>query len=113
MTLRARVGSLEQHDIVTRDSLRIARGRMTQSQLRAEYAEQESHERQTGDGARRTDMTACDIEALRARVEAAEQRAETLQVSPGAARIDVRDLIESREAERLKLAELRNKAHDI
>ncbi|GJU00468.1 hypothetical protein Tco_1110806 [Tanacetum coccineum] len=41
MTLRARVGSSEQHDVVTRESLRIARGRITRSQLRVEYAKQE------------------------------------------------------------------------
>ncbi|GJV54688.1 hypothetical protein Tco_1455693 [Tanacetum coccineum] len=41
MTLRVRVRSLEQHDVVTRESLRIARGRITWSQLRVEYAEQE------------------------------------------------------------------------
>ncbi|GJV03321.1 reverse transcriptase domain-containing protein [Tanacetum coccineum] len=45
-------------------------------------------------------MTEHDIENLRARVEAAEQRAETLHVLLGAARTDVRDLIESREADR-------------
>ncbi|GJZ97450.1 hypothetical protein Tco_0669903 [Tanacetum coccineum] len=44
MTLHARVGSLEQHDMVTRESLKIARGRITRSQLRAEYAEQEVRE---------------------------------------------------------------------
>ncbi|GKG06676.1 hypothetical protein Tco_0329645 [Tanacetum coccineum] len=60
----------------------------------AEYAEshlKQSHDRQTGDGARtqRTDMTEYDIEASCARAEAAEQRAETLQVSLGAARMDV------------------------
>ncbi|GJS42501.1 hypothetical protein Tco_0567544 [Tanacetum coccineum] len=44
MTLRARVGSLEQHDVVTRESLRSTRGRFTQSQLRAEYAEHEVRE---------------------------------------------------------------------
>ncbi|GJT71623.1 hypothetical protein Tco_1030909 [Tanacetum coccineum] len=44
MTPRARVGSLEQHDMVTRESLRITRGRLTRSQLRAEYAEQEVRE---------------------------------------------------------------------
>nr|GEX41938.1 hypothetical protein [Tanacetum cinerariifolium] len=88
MTLHPRVGLLKQHDMVTRDSLRIARGRITRSQLRAIYAQQEvrelqgfqvtdrleiikfcsraeyaesyleqSHKRQTGDGARMTDMT--------------------------------------------------------
>ncbi|GKC21546.1 hypothetical protein Tco_1023696, partial [Tanacetum coccineum] len=100
--------------MVTRDSLRIARGKITRLQLRAEYDEQEvkelrefwvtdrleilelrnqadhvesrleqSHDRQTSDGAhtQRTDMTEQDIEASRARAEAAEQRAETLQVS--------------------------------
>ncbi|GJS34102.1 reverse transcriptase domain-containing protein, partial [Tanacetum coccineum] len=41
MTFCARVRSLEQHDVVTRESLRIARDRITRSQLRAEYAEQE------------------------------------------------------------------------
>nr|GEV59526.1 hypothetical protein [Tanacetum cinerariifolium] len=51
-------------------------------------------------------MTVCarvrhDIEVSRARAEAAEQRAETLQVSLGANRIDVKDLIESCEADRL------------
>ncbi|GKF42467.1 hypothetical protein Tco_0125809, partial [Tanacetum coccineum] len=44
MTPLARVGSLEQHDMVTRESLRITRGRLTRSQLRAEYAEQEVRE---------------------------------------------------------------------
>ncbi|GKD65060.1 hypothetical protein Tco_1307168, partial [Tanacetum coccineum] len=39
MTLRVRVGSLEQHDVVTQESLRIARGRITRLQLRVEYAE--------------------------------------------------------------------------
>ncbi|GKF89583.1 hypothetical protein Tco_0263546 [Tanacetum coccineum] len=41
MTLRARVRSLEHHDVVTRESLRIERGRITRSQLRVEYAKQE------------------------------------------------------------------------
>ncbi|GJS58125.1 hypothetical protein Tco_0652909 [Tanacetum coccineum] len=44
MTPRARVGSLKQHDMVTRESLRITRGRLTRSQLRSEYAEQEVRE---------------------------------------------------------------------
>ncbi|GKA46851.1 hypothetical protein Tco_0739734 [Tanacetum coccineum] len=63
MTLRARVGLLEQHNV--------------------------------------------DSEASRARAEAVEHRAETLQVSPGAAQMDVRDLIESREANKFEMAELR------
>ncbi|GJS14299.1 hypothetical protein Tco_0408771 [Tanacetum coccineum] len=41
MTLHARVGSLKQQDVVTPESLRIVRGRFTQSQLRVEYAEHE------------------------------------------------------------------------
>ncbi|GKG19250.1 hypothetical protein Tco_0376349 [Tanacetum coccineum] len=44
MTLCARVRLLEHHDVVTRDSLRIARGGITQLQLRAIYAEQEAKE---------------------------------------------------------------------
>ncbi|GJY35508.1 hypothetical protein Tco_0420886 [Tanacetum coccineum] len=95
VTLRARVGLLEQHDAVTRDSLRIARGRITWSQLRAVYVEPE------------------DIEASCVRAEAAEQLAETLQVSLGVVRMDVRDLIESREADMLEMAELRSRAQDI
>ncbi|GKE57104.1 hypothetical protein Tco_1496289, partial [Tanacetum coccineum] len=47
------------------------------------------------------------------RTEAAEQRAETLQVSLGAARMNIRDLIESREADRFEMAELQSRAHDI
>nr|GEW97358.1 hypothetical protein [Tanacetum cinerariifolium] len=43
-TLRARVGLFEQHDVVTQDLLRIARGRITLSQLRAVYSEQEVRE---------------------------------------------------------------------
>nr|GEY44778.1 hypothetical protein [Tanacetum cinerariifolium] len=44
LTLRARVILLEQYDVVTQDSLRIERGRITQSQLQAEYAEHEIRE---------------------------------------------------------------------
>ncbi|GJV45037.1 hypothetical protein Tco_1429573 [Tanacetum coccineum] len=80
MTLRARVGLLKKHDVVTRESLRIARGKITQLHLQEEYVKQE------------------DIEASHVRTEAAEQRAETLHVSLGAARMDVRDLIDSCEA---------------
>ncbi|GKE15534.1 hypothetical protein Tco_1423111 [Tanacetum coccineum] len=70
------------------------------------------HHNVTRDGVR-TQMTEHDIETLRARVEAAEQRAETLQVSLGAARMDVRDLIESREADMPEMAELHSRAQDI
>ncbi|GJV32891.1 hypothetical protein Tco_1393291 [Tanacetum coccineum] len=58
-------------------------------------------------------MTVQDIEASLDRAGAAEQRAETLQVSLGAARIDVRDLIESCEAARFEMSELRSRAKDI
>ncbi|GKE78392.1 hypothetical protein Tco_1544512, partial [Tanacetum coccineum] len=54
-----------------------------------------------------------DIKTLRARVEAVEQRAETLQVSLGAAQTDIRDLIESREADRPEIVELCYRAQDI
>nr|GEW38161.1 hypothetical protein [Tanacetum cinerariifolium] len=60
MTLRARVGLLEQHDVVTRDSLRIARGRITR-----------------------------------------------------ATRMDIKDSIESREADRFEMDELRSRVQDI
>nr|GEW24313.1 hypothetical protein [Tanacetum cinerariifolium] len=50
-----------------------------------------------------------DIKASRARAEAAEQRAETLEVSLGSAQMDVRDLIESHEADRFEMAELRSR----
>ncbi|GJU31547.1 hypothetical protein Tco_1175136 [Tanacetum coccineum] len=86
MTLCARVGLLEQHNVVTRDSLRIARGRVTRSE---------------------------DSEASRARAEAAEHQAETLHVSLRAARMDVKDLIDPREADRFEMAELRSRAQDI
>ncbi|GKD77523.1 hypothetical protein Tco_1340144, partial [Tanacetum coccineum] len=77
------------------NSLRIARGRITRSKLRVVYADQE------------------DSEASCARDEAAEHQAKTLHVSLGAARMDVRDLIESREADRFEMAELRSQAQDI
>ncbi|GKD07532.1 hypothetical protein Tco_1187217, partial [Tanacetum coccineum] len=108
--VRARVGLLEQHDVVTQDSLRIARGGSHgHSFKQSEYAEsrlEQSHERQTVDGVRtqRTHMIEQGIATLRARAEAAEQRVETLQVSLGAARMDVKDLIESREADRIEMA---------
>nr|GEY83868.1 hypothetical protein [Tanacetum cinerariifolium] len=70
---------------------------------------------QTRDRARtqRTNMIEKDIEALRYGDEAVEQRDETLQVSLEAARIDVKDLIESREADRLEIAELQSRAQNI
>ncbi|GJT14858.1 hypothetical protein Tco_0873564 [Tanacetum coccineum] len=118
MTLRVRVGLLKQHNVVRElqkfwvtDILKIIKLR-----IRAEYAKsclEQSHERQTRDRARLTDMTGQDIETLHAMAEAAEQRAETRQVSLGAARMDVRDLIEFREADKLEMAELRGRAQDI
>ncbi|GJR78931.1 hypothetical protein Tco_0149716 [Tanacetum coccineum] len=117
MTLHARVGLLEQHDIVTQDSLRIARGRITQSQLRVVYAEQDVRELREF---RVTDRI--KILELRSRAEyaesrledkAADQRAETLHVSLGAAWMDVRDLLVSHEADRLEMAKLRSRVHDI
>ncbi|GJT15910.1 hypothetical protein Tco_0874616 [Tanacetum coccineum] len=42
-----------------------------------------------------------------------KHHAETLQVSLGAARMDVRDLIESHEADEFEMAELRSRAQDI
>nr|GFD10774.1 hypothetical protein [Tanacetum cinerariifolium] len=45
--------------------------------------------------------------------EAAKQQDEILQVSLGSARINVRDLIESREAYKFEMAELRSQAQDI
>nr|GEV65200.1 reverse transcriptase domain-containing protein [Tanacetum cinerariifolium]GEW84283.1 reverse transcriptase domain-containing protein [Tanacetum cinerariifolium]GEW85471.1 reverse transcriptase domain-containing protein [Tanacetum cinerariifolium] len=113
MILRAIVGLLEQHNVVTRDSLRIVRGRITWSELRAVYAEQEVRELRefmmanelkiielrsraelsehyTGDEARtqRTDMTEQDSEASCTRAMVAEHRAEILHVSLGAAWMD-------------------------
>ncbi|GKE21483.1 hypothetical protein Tco_1432995 [Tanacetum coccineum] len=85
---------------------------------RAEYAKsrlEQSHDRQNRDGdcTQRTVMTEQVVEALRARAEAAEQRAMTLQASLGAARMDVKYLIKSREVDKLEMAELQSRAHDI
>ncbi|GKA88939.1 hypothetical protein Tco_0810751 [Tanacetum coccineum] len=71
VTLRAKVESMEQHDVVTRDSLRIARGRIIQLQLRAVYAEQEVRELQDF---RVTDRL--KILELRSRAEYADTRLE-------------------------------------
>ncbi|GJV32518.1 hypothetical protein Tco_1392918 [Tanacetum coccineum] len=65
-TLRARVETVEQQDMVTQDSLMIARDRIT-----------------------------------------------LLQISLGAAQIDITDLLESHRVDRLEMAELRSRAHDI
>ncbi|GJT06207.1 hypothetical protein Tco_0840669 [Tanacetum coccineum] len=62
--------------------------------------------------------SAPDIVALRARVETleaemTEQDVEALQISLGAAQMDIIDLLESRRADRLEMAELRSRAEDI
>nr|GEX00778.1 hypothetical protein [Tanacetum cinerariifolium] len=79
MTFRARVGSLEEHNVVTQESLKIARGMITRSRLRAEYAEQEVRELQEF-------QVTDELEILelrgRAEAKAAEQPAETLQCQP-------------------------------
>ncbi|GKB42541.1 hypothetical protein Tco_0887483 [Tanacetum coccineum] len=74
VALRVKVETLEQHNEVTRDLLKIAKGRITLLQLRAVAAEQQ------------------DVEALHARAEAVEQRAEALQASLRAAHMDMADL---------------------
>ncbi|GJV71427.1 hypothetical protein Tco_1491422, partial [Tanacetum coccineum] len=58
-------------------------------------------------------MTEQEVEALHARAEAVEQRAEALQASLGAAQMDIKDLIESSRTDRLEMAELQSRAHDI
>ncbi|GJS76699.1 hypothetical protein Tco_0726580 [Tanacetum coccineum] len=76
-----------------------------------------SHVRQTGDKARLSegaDMAGQDVETLHARAEATE--AETLQASlasVGAAQMDITDLLESHRSDRLEMAELQSRAHDI
>nr|GEX33578.1 hypothetical protein [Tanacetum cinerariifolium] len=54
-----------------------------------------------------------EVEALRAKAEAADQRAKELQASPEAAQMDIIDLIESCRIDRLEMAKLRGRAHDI
>nr|GEY50529.1 hypothetical protein [Tanacetum cinerariifolium] len=114
VTLCAKVETLEQHNEVTLDSWRIARGRITWLLLRVVANEQQVIE-QTGDRVHlhRAEMTRQDVEALHARAVAAEQRAETLQASLGVAQIDITDLLESCKADRLEMAELRSRALDI
>ncbi|GJT98624.1 hypothetical protein Tco_1094142 [Tanacetum coccineum] len=101
VTLRAKVESLEQHDVVTSESLRIARGGITRLQLQAIVHTLKAV------------MTEQEVEALHARAEAVEQRAEALQASLGAAQMDIKDLIESSRTDRLEMAELQSRAHDI
>ncbi|GKE58530.1 hypothetical protein Tco_1497715 [Tanacetum coccineum] len=99
MTLRARVRVLEQHDLVTQDSLMIARGRIIQSQLQVVYAEYEVRELWEF---RVTDRL--EILELHSQAEYAEIRLEQSHD---------RDLIESREAYRLEMAKLCSGAQDI
>ncbi|GKD59625.1 hypothetical protein Tco_1297134, partial [Tanacetum coccineum] len=97
-------------DVVTRDSLRITRGRITWLQLRAVYAEQETRDEVR---TQRAMMTKQVVEALCARDEAIEKRAEALHISLGAAQMDVTNLMESCRADRLETTELRSRAQDI
>ncbi|GKE69665.1 hypothetical protein Tco_1527737, partial [Tanacetum coccineum] len=118
MTLHARVGSMEQNDVEVRELREFwvtDRLEILELHSRAEYVEshfEQSHNRHIRDRARirRTDMTEQDIKASRARSEAIEQRVEILKVSLRAARMDVRDLIESREADRIEMVVLRSQA---
>ncbi|GJW89904.1 hypothetical protein Tco_0167457 [Tanacetum coccineum] len=115
MTLRARDHTVITSSRVLREFRVNDKYEIQEFRSRAEYVEscfEQSHNRQIRDRAltQRTDMTKQDIEASRARAEAAEQRAETLQVSLRSAQIDVRDLIESREADRYEMVELRSRA---
>ncbi|GJX62061.1 hypothetical protein Tco_0294961 [Tanacetum coccineum] len=118
MTLRARIqAEYAEQEVRELRELRVTdRLEILELRSRAEYPEsrhEQRHDRMTEDGAHKIDMTEQDIETLRARAEAAEQRAETLQVSLGVAQMDVRDLIESREADRFEMAELQSRAQDI
>ncbi|GJZ90972.1 hypothetical protein Tco_0662899 [Tanacetum coccineum] len=98
VALSARVKTLEQQNKVTRVSLRIATGRITLLQLRAVVAEQQA-----------TDLQEVAIQ----RVEMTEQDVKALQISLGAAQMDITDLLESRRADKLEMAELRSRAEDI
>ncbi|GKE01248.1 hypothetical protein Tco_1389231, partial [Tanacetum coccineum] len=94
MTLCARVRLLEQHNVEVRElrGFRMTdRLEIIELCSRAEY----------------------DSEASHARAEAAEHQAETLQVSLRAARMDVKDLIDPREADKFEMAELRSQVQDI
>ncbi|GJZ64561.1 hypothetical protein Tco_0620982 [Tanacetum coccineum] len=118
VTLRARVETLEQHDEVTRDSLRIARGRITRLQLRAVATEQHVTELQDSQVTDRLEISELrsrveyaetrldQSHALHARDKAAEQRAETLKTSLGATQMDITYLLESRRADRLEMVGL-------
>ncbi|GJW87978.1 hypothetical protein Tco_0163318 [Tanacetum coccineum] len=67
------------------------------------------------DGVRtqRAVMTEQDVETLRAGAEVVEQRVKALLASLGAAQMSITDLMESRRADRLEVAELRSQARDI
>ncbi|GJX13758.1 hypothetical protein Tco_0205516 [Tanacetum coccineum] len=115
VTLRASLASSMQEKVTLHARVGL---KIIELRSRPEYAEShlvESHNRQNWDGARtqRTDITKQDIETLRARAEAVEQRTETQRASLGAGRMDIRDLIKSREADMLEMAELRSQARDI
>nr|GFB04546.1 hypothetical protein [Tanacetum cinerariifolium] len=102
MTIRAKVETSKQQDMVSQDSLRISRDMITLLQLRAVVAEQH-----------RAEITRQDVKALHARAEAAEQRVEALQASLRDVKINIADLRESRRADGLEMDELQSQAQDI
>ncbi|GJT30532.1 hypothetical protein Tco_0910807 [Tanacetum coccineum] len=109
--LQLRAVAAEQQATDLQDSHVTNRLDITELRNRVKYAEtrlERSHVRQTGDRVciQRDEMTEHDVEALHARAEVAEQRAETLHISLGAAQMDIIDLLESRRADRLEMAEL-------
>ncbi|GKD16227.1 hypothetical protein Tco_1205385 [Tanacetum coccineum] len=82
VALRARVETLEQQDRVTRDSLRIARGRITRLQLRAVAAEQQATDLQDSQVTDRL-----EIIELCSRVEYAETRLEQRHIRQNGDRV--------------------------
>ncbi|GJW00234.1 hypothetical protein Tco_1555485 [Tanacetum coccineum] len=105
--------AIDLHDSQVTDTLEI-----TKLHSRVEYVEtrlERSHVKQTGDRVllQRVVMTRWDVEALHARDEAIEKRAEVLQISLGATQMDITDLLESRRADRLEMAELWSRVQNI
>ncbi|GKC01313.1 hypothetical protein Tco_0987449, partial [Tanacetum coccineum] len=105
--------AIDLHDSQVTDTLEI-----TKLHSRVEYVEtrlERSHVRQTGDRVRlqRVVMTRWDVEALHDRDEAVEKQAEALQISLGATQMDITDLLESRRADMLEMAELQSRAQNI
>ncbi|GJW82075.1 hypothetical protein Tco_0146050 [Tanacetum coccineum] len=118
----------DDHDVITRDSLRTARGRITRLQLRAVYAEQEALELWEF---RVTDrLKILQLRSLAKYVEARLEKSHEWQTGDGVrtqrtemieqdikilhARAEAaEDLIESRRDDKLEMAELRSRAQDI